>query len=172
MDKLYAPWRDDYTQDVTHKKPCDLPASCVFCQQFKDQKDDHYFILARYKHHAVLLNKYPYNGGHLLIIPFEHKPELFLYAPEVQHELIELMGASAEIIKQEMQAHGINMGINQGKAAGAGIPAHVHVHILPRWNGDTNFLPTLGDTKQISTDLSQVFIKLKPHFQKLADKLK
>ncbi len=172
MDKLYAPWRDDYTQDVTHKKPCDLPASCVFCQQFKEHKDDHYFILARYKYHAILLNKYPYNGGHLLIIPFEHKAELSLYDTATQHELIELMSASAHIIKEHMQAQGINMGVNQGKAAGAGIPAHLHVHILPRWLGDTNFLPTLADTKQVSTDLGQVFSKLKPHFQDLKNKLK
>ncbi len=167
MEKLYAPWRDDYTQEVTHKKACDLPDSCVFCAQFKEHNDERYFILARFKHNAILLNKYPYNGGHLLVIPLEHKPELALYDTPIQQELMYLISASSAILKDVMQAQGVNIGINQGKAAGAGIPAHLHVHVLPRWHGDTNFLPTLGDTKQISTDLSQVFLKLKPYFQKL-----
>lgn len=167
MDQLYAPWRDNYTQEVTHKKACDLPESCVFCNQFKEHKDDTYFILARYNHNAILLNKYPYNGGHLLIIPLEHKPELQQYHVDVQQELIILASASCEILKRELQAGGINIGVNQGKAAGAGIPAHLHLHVLPRWIGDTNFLPTLAETKQVSTDLGQLYTKLKPHFLEL-----
>lgn len=167
MEKLYAPWRDGYTDEVTHKKKCDLEESCVFCIQFKEDQDDKYFILARFKYSAVLLNKYPYNGGHLLIIPFEHKSQLSEFRHEVRQELMELIAQTSVILKEQLAAQGINVGLNEGKAAGAGIPAHLHVHVLPRWTGDTNFLPTLADTKQISVNLNDFFVRLKPYFQAL-----
>lgn len=170
MKILYAPWREDYTtksargSDGTEGNPED---TCVFCEQLKAQNDPEHFILGRFKHCYVVLNKYPYNGGHLLVLPFEHKAKLSDLSSEAQTEIIKVISHCSTILEKELEAKGINVGLNQGKAAGAGLPSHLHFHVLPRWIGDTNFLPTLGQTKTVSTSLNDVFTKLKPHIDKL-----
>src|SRR3989338_1487504 len=170
MEMLYAPWREKYTADATHgpQGKDDAPSSiCVFCQHLQNKNDKTSFILGRYKRCYVVLNRYPYNGGHLLVLPFEHKSQLSELSSETRNELMELISQSTSILQEELDAKGINIGLNMGKAAGAGIPSHLHFHVLPRWHGDTNFLPTLGNVKPVSVDLETVYKKLKPRFAHL-----
>lgn len=168
MKILYCPWRSDYTNEVNEgKKEGACANDCIFCKQFAKNTDDAHFILKRFKHHAVMLNRYPYNAGHLLILPFNHVANLLDLSPEARAELTEIIAHSIPILKEQLGAHGFNVGLNLGKAGGAGIPAHLHYHILPRFFGDTNFLPTLTQTKQISFDLNKMFEQLKPAFDSL-----
>lgn len=169
MKKLYAPWRNNYAKNIASKTK-DIDASehdCVFCQQIKSLDDEKNFILARHSLAIIMLNLYPYNGGHILVIPHYHCSTLEGLTQKARLEMIELITATSVILQNILKAQGINIGLNLGKAAGAGIPSHVHFHVLPRWPGDTNFLPVLADTKQISTDLHDVYTILRPHFQKL-----
>lgn len=169
MKLLYCPWRSEYTTDVAHTKNENATQDeCVFCTQFKQKKDTEYFILKRFEYHAVMLNKYPYNAGHLLILPFNHVANLHELSKESRGELTELIMHSTQILKQTLDAHGFNVGLNLGKAGGAGIPSHLHYHVLPRYHGDTNFLPTLANTKQISFDLEEFYQKLKPEFEQVS----
>lgn len=173
MKKLYAPWRNAYSTKITEAKDTmTSQKDCVFCQQFKENNDAQYFILGRFDHSVVIMNLYPYNAGHLLLLPQEHLADLEELSLEAQYELIELTTHCVTILKKALGAQGINVGLNLGKAAGAGIPSHLHTHILPRWRGDTNFLPLLAQTKQISTDLHEIYSKLLPHFQKITKKKK
>lgn len=167
MKMLYAPWREDYTVDTAHgpKGQEGLPAeTCIFCEQLKENNDTHHFILRRFNYCYVVLNRYPYNGGHLLILPLAHVAKLEQLSKEMRYELMEIIAQSTTILERELKAPGINVGLNMGKAAGAGLPSHLHFHILPRWLGDTNFLPTIGHTKAVSTSLEDLYFKLKPHF--------
>lgn len=168
MKKLYAPWRSSYTTETTRGKHDDsTPEDCAFCTKFNMEDDAKHFILARSKHHAILLNLYPYNAGHLLIVPYAHVKNMDDLSHEARIELIELLTQSITILKNTLNAEGINVGLNLGKASGAGIPSHIHWHTLPRWHGDTNFLPLLADTKAVSYDLEVMYKKLIEPFQKL-----
>jgi len=168
MKRLYAPWRSAYTKSVhSSKDDSAKKVDCVFCQQITAHKDEEYFILGRFKHTFALLNLYPYNAGHILLLPYTHTAELFALTHDERTELIELASITQLILKKALVAQGFNVGLNQGKAAGAGIPSHVHMHILPRWIGDTNFLPLLADTKQISTNLGELYQQLLPFFKEV-----
>jgi len=166
MDILYAPWRDKYLTDSKKQKKI-IKNDCVFCEKIlvvDPTKQE--FILKKTKHAFVILNIFPYNGGHLLIVPYEHVDNLECLSKEVRFELMELVTASIIILKNILKADGINAGINLGKMSGS-IPDHIHFHIVPRWNGDTNFLMTIGQTKTISIDLEKIYEELKPAFQAL-----
>jgi ATP adenylyltransferase len=168
MKRLYAPWRTTYTKKVSGTKDENIgPEQCVFCQQFKENNDAKHFILRRFSYNVILLNLYPYNAGHILILPLNHCPDLVSMAQDARYEMMELITLSTEILKKALNAQGANIGFNIGKAAGAGIPSHVHMHILPRWFGDTNFLPLIAETKQVSIDLQEIYNQLVPHFQKI-----
>lgn len=165
MKKIYCPWRSSYTDDKSRSKHEDAtPEECVFCRHFKDHHDEQHFILKRSKHNAIMLNRFPYNAGHILIIPFAHVADMNQLSPEARTEMMELMSESIKILQDALQAPGINTGMNLGSIAGAGIPSHIHMHVIPRFPGDTNFLATVGDTKHISYSLSDIFTKLKPYF--------
>ncbi len=169
MDCLYAPWRASYSNSIAHAKKEDTTENeCVFCQRFKQTIDEDNFILKRFKHCVIMLNKYPYNAGHLLILPLKHVDSLHALSQEARIELMELMNSSIIIVKKILQCDGVNAGVNLGKAAGAGIPSHLHMHILPRFIGDTNFLPTLSATKAVSFDLNEIYRQLKPEFTTLS----
>jgi len=173
MKQLHAPWRSQYAQDQGHKKQEGTPKTeCDFCAQFKEDNDEKYFIIRRFKYNVVFLNRFPYNAGHLLMMPVEHIPQLHEMPQDARLELMELTTHSAKIVQDVLKAHGVNVGLNIGKAAGAGIPSHIHMHVLPRWLGDTNFLPVLGETKQISFDLTHMYNQLKPPFDALNIELK
>ena len=167
MNILYAPWRSKYAKSInkTKKEIC-TENTCVFCQHFSEKNDATNFILKRYKNSIVMLNLYPYNAGHLLVIPKKHKPDLDKLTKEERSELMEVVNTCTKILKKVLQPEGFNIGMNLGKLAGAGIPSHLHIHILPRWLGDTNFLPLLAETKQISFDLKDIYTKLKKEFSK------
>lgn len=165
MKQLHAPWRSSYVQDVSEsKQESTIENSCVFCTQIKQNDDEKHFVLKRCAHAYVMMNLYPYNAGHLLIIPFNHCPRLDLLPLEARIEIMKLATTCSTIVEDALGAQGVNIGINLGKAAGAGIPAHLHVHVLPRWIGDTNWMPTVADTKVISFDIKEIYQKLKPHF--------
>ena len=165
MDKLYAPWRDRYVQ--TQIKGEDS-GSCVFCEVFAEsESDEDRFVLFKNQDLVVMLNLYPYNGGHLLVLPKNHVPEFDELPESVLHGLMSATVKSMKIMTQELGCQGINFGANVGRAAGAGIPQHVHMHIVPRFAGDTGFFTTIGDTKQISVDLEKIYKRLKPHFEQV-----
>lgn len=168
MEHLFAPWREEYSKTIDRAKHESTPEeSCVFCTLFKESNDTQNFILRRFDSMVVMLNRYPYNAGHIMILPNMHVAGLHALNKDKRIELMELTNACVEMVKKEFKCDGVNVGINLGKAAGAGIPSHLHMHILPRFFGDTNFLPTLADTKQISFDLNKIYARLKPHFESL-----
>ena len=167
MDILYAPWRDKYVKhSIKHKDDENEP--CVFCKIFTATDDTgHEFILKKTEHAIVLLNIYPYNSGHLLILPIVHVANLEDLSKPARAEMMELMTASIAILKKELCAQGINAGVNLGKLGGGGIPGHLHLHVVPRWPGDTSFITVIGEVKSISVDLRRIYNELKPAFTAL-----
>ena len=157
MEKIYAPWREKYIEERDKNK-------CVFCHQLEQNNDEKYFILGRFTHSFVILNLYPYNGGHLMVLPLKHKATLTDCSPEERAEIMENIAFSITALEKTLKPQGINVGINQGKAGGGGIPSHLHAHVLPRWEGDTNFMPLLCKTKAVSTDLKKLYKLLKKEF--------
>lgn len=161
MKNLYCPWRQAYIERPTQAKKNMKKSSCVFCDHIQNNNDEKSFILHRGKYSFVLLNRFPYNAGHLLIVPYKHAKDLSTLSKKTREEMMEYMSQCATLLQKTFACDGLNMGINLGKVAGAGIPGHIHIHVLPRWEGDTNFLPTLCDTKQISIDLHKIYQELK-----------
>ncbi len=148
MDKLWAPWRTKYVTKIVKKTK-----GCVFCRIIKEKKDKTNFIVHRTKHAYSVLNIYPYNNGHVLIIPNRHVPDISDLTHEERDGLLDLLEETKVLLGETMHADGYNIGINLGKAAGAGFPKHVHIHLVPRWQGDVNFMPVTGDTKVVSQSL-------------------
>ncbi len=168
MESLHAPWRDAYINDVQKDSQRDSQKKeCVFCEYIKSSNDNESMIVGRFKHSVIIMNKFPYNAGHLLILPLTHHANLQDLSSEARAELIELVSTSDAIIERVLGNQGSNIGINRGRAGGAGIPSHLHVHVVPRWQGDTNFLPIIANVKQISTDMQVIYKKLKLEFDKL-----
>lgn len=168
MKNLYAPWRSDYTTTTARTKNEHASSEeCVFCSHRDNVQDDvKNFVLKRHEHVFVMFNKYPYNAGHLLVVPYAHVGSLDLLSKEARSELIEVTAQAMTILKHETGAEGFNSGLNIGKVGGAGIPAHLHMHVLPRFTGDTNFLPTLGQTRVISFDLNAMYKHLAQAFNR------
>ena len=166
MEKIYAPWRDKYVTKTVKEKSNEerLQEACVFCEQLEKNDDDKFFILKRFKKTFVMFNRYPYNGGHLMVLPIAHKGTLSACTAEERAELMEGVNLCVEILSEEIHPQGFNVGINIGKAGGGGIPSHLHIHVLPRWEGDTNFMSLLCDTKPVSTTLPELFEQLKKRF--------
>lgn len=173
MKRMYAPWRHDYVtggQDK-HKKPEDptkvTQDACVFCQQFAQNQDEQAFILKRFEHTAVMLNRYPYNAGHVMVLPIAHKANLMDLTTDERNELMAVTNYATMVLEQVLKPQGFNVGINLGLAGGGGIPSHLHVHVLPRWRGDTNFLETLSETKVISSLLEKTYADLLAGFTQI-----
>ena len=141
MDNLWAPWRIEYVRAPKEED------GCIFCDLPAANDDKESLILLRGASAYVVLNRFPYNNAHLLIAPFEHNSEFDALAAETQHEMLSLATRSMAVLRQELDAGGFNFGANFGAAAGAGIEEHVHLHVVPRWTGDTNFMPVIGTTK-------------------------
>ncbi len=162
MKKLWAPWRMAYIlhADETAKN------ECIFCSKPLGDDEENY-ILYRGKKCFVIMNIFPYNTGHLMVAPYAHKNTLELLDQEESSEMFWLVQKSIEILRQSMRPDGFNVGANIGRVAGAGFDGHVHIHIVPRWNGDTNFMPIIGDVKVIPEGLRETYNRLKPYFEKL-----
>ena len=157
MNKLWAPWRMDYIR--TPKED-----GCVFCKKHQSTKDRENLLLFRGEESFVLMNLYPYSNGHLMISPYKHTSNTNDISSIGNQEIMFLTNKSMEIIKNTMGADGFNIGANLGKAAGAGIEEHLHFHIVPRWIGDTNFMPVVGNTKVIVEGLQETWDSMKPQF--------
>lgn len=160
MKYMYAPWRAKYVQKKEKKDE-----KCVFCGAIESVQDAFHRVLYRSESWCILMNKYPYNAGHLLMVPVVHIADMQDLSCQAQQEGFALIAKTSAILRTTLFAHGINVGINMGKAAGASILDHLHVHILPRWEGDTNFFPTLARVKHVSVDIETLYIQLKEAFE-------
>lgn len=167
MKLLYAPWRQNYIRTEVNNNKNAATNYCVFCEQPEQNQDEKNYILKRFEHNYVMMNLYPYNAGHLLIIPYEHKNKLYDISEETQIEHIKITALCCKILENSFKCDGINVGLNMGKASGGTVPEHLHTHALPRWIGDTNFLAAISDTKPISFNLQDIYKRLKPEFDKI-----
>lgn len=154
MENLWAPWRIDY---ILSKKP----PGCIFCDKPAENKDEETLILFRGKYHFIIMNAFPYNNGHMMVVPYRHTASLSGWAEQEQQEMMQLADLCVDLLKRTMHPDGFNLGINMGLVGGAGVADHIHLHIVPRWNGDTNFMPVLSDTRVISEGLQATYRKLK-----------
>ncbi len=161
MDRLWAPWRMEYI-----RTPKEGEAGCIFCDKSKSANDKENLVVFRGEHSFALMNLYPYNNGHLLIAPFDHEAEFDRLAPGTQVEMMQVASRAMRIMRRVLRAEGFNFGANFGEAAGAGIKEHVHLHIVPRWKGDTNFMPIIGHNKVQVDGLSETCMLLKKEFSK------
>ena len=147
LDHLWAPWRMDYV-----RTPRSASEGCIFCDKPAAGDDAEQLIVFRGAQAFVMMNLYPYNNGHILMAPYQHEPDFDQLDAAVQMEMLALMSRAMTIMRRDMQAGGFNFGANIGAAAGAGIEEHVHLHLVPRWSGDTNFMPVVAGTKvQVQT---------------------
>jgi ATP adenylyltransferase len=158
MNKLWSPWRSQYIDSFKNKNDDD---ECVFCGMVdKEPEDLSNLIVDKGPLTFTVLNLYPYNNGHLMIVPYRHTSDFITLTDEENTEVINKMRIAYNALKETLHPEGFNMGLNIGRAAGAGIHEHIHFHIVPRWNGDTNFMPVLGEVKVISQDLIETKKKL------------
>ncbi|NQT71870.1 MAG: HIT domain-containing protein [Chloroflexi bacterium] len=153
MEFMWAPWRIEY---ILGEKDED----CIFCYKPKEDKDRENLLLFRGERNLVMLNKYPYNPGHIMVAPYKHVSSLDALDDEDLLEHFKLVSRCVEMMKEEMNPEGFNIGINLGKVAGAGIEEHIHTHIVPRWNGDTNFMPVFSDMRVVPEALEATYDKL------------
>ena len=156
MERIFAPWRMEYIKG-------EKPNGCVFCKS--SIRCDEY-LLHEGKTSFVMLNKYPYVSGHLMIIPARHTGKLEDLTPEERNEIFVLLDIAIKALKEAMNPEGFNIGMNIGKAAGAGVEEHIHVHVIPRWEGDTNFMSVVNDIRVIPENLCKTAAKLVPLFKK------
>ena len=162
MNRMWAPWRKAY---VTRKKG---GKGCVFCLALKSRNDKDNLVVARSRHSFSILNLYPYHNGHTLVVPNRHVSDLDqLSAPELG-DLMSSLIQTKKRLGEKMKPQGYNVGINIGKAAGAGIAGHLHIHIIPRWFGDHNFMPVIGQTKIISDSLESLYHELTSNDPKIS----
>lgn len=157
MEHLWTPWRMTYLQNHLPQ-----PEGCIFCNAAADPTaDSTTYVIHRGQHHFIILNLYPYNNGHLMIVPLAHLDSIEQLPTEALTELMVLSQMSMQVLRSAYNPQGFNLGINVGGAAGAGVPGHVHLHIVPRWNGDSNFMSTLANTRVIPELMSQTYERLK-----------
>jgi len=159
-NQLFAPWRIEYILGPKTD-------GCFLCAALKAGDDRAHLLLYRGRTCAVIMNRYPYTCGHLMVITLRHVDTLAAMTPEERAEMMELTHRCVEILTAAMKPHGFNTGLNLGKVAGAGLNEHIHQHIVPRWNGDSNFMPITGATRIIPQALDELHDVLRPHFEAL-----
>ncbi len=160
---LYSPWRLDY---ILSEKPGD----CILCRYQDLGSDEENLIVWRGKTCYAMLNRYPYNNGHIMLVPYQHLKNLSDLPPETLAELGVLAQKSEQALHNAYRCEGINIGLNLGKAAGAGVDEHLHVHVVPRWSGDNNFMSVVSGERVIPEDFRTSFVRLREEFQKLMGK--
>lgn len=161
---IWAPWRIAYLKGLADDVRSGHDGeSCFLCDYWNDQpeNDRKNLLLHRGQKAMVVMNGYPYSAGHLLIAPIEHLGDLSLVNDEIMMEITSLTRNFQQVLRKTLNPHGFNIGINLGRCAGAGLPGHMHQHIVPRWNGDTNFMSTVGDTRTISQSLLELYDEIK-----------
>ena len=164
MDRLWSPWRYDYINTGSSGEKS-KPSACVFCSMLAAEGDDESkFILKRAAHNFLVLNIYPYISGHLMIVPYAHLKEIADAPKETTDELMDLAKLAQSVLGAVYRPDGFNLGMNLGRAAGAGVADHFHMHLMPRWVGDTNFMTTVGETRVHPEDLSTTYRKLHGRF--------
>ncbi|MCP4634656.1 MAG: HIT domain-containing protein [candidate division Zixibacteria bacterium] len=164
MENLWAEWRSDFILGEKDKY-------CIFCEKGRRKKKQRDLILYEGEYSFVIINLYPYNPGHLMIVPYRHLRNVENLKTGEHHEMIDLVVQSIRILKKIFKPHGFNTGMNLGAVAGAGIEYHLHYHVVPRFNGDINFLPAIGKTKLLSIGLDLIHDALKPEFDRYAMKV-
>ncbi|MEA2078213.1 MAG: HIT domain-containing protein [Candidatus Marinimicrobia bacterium] len=157
---IWAPWRMEYIRMPEEDKP----KGCIFCEKPKNDEDKDDLILYRSKNVFVIMNRYPYNNGHLMVVPYRHISDYNLLSKEELHEISDVTQIVIKVLKEIMKPQGFNVGFNIGESAGAGIAEHIHQHIVPRWIGDTNFMPVLCHTKVMVDGLNECWLELKKAF--------
>jgi ATP adenylyltransferase len=162
MNGLWAPWRSQYVRSIDVEKE----EGCFLCNAWNAKDAKSHLVLARAGNAFLLMNRYPYNAGHLMVASAGHKGDVLEIPAAVMAEIWELTALAKKVLQQEMHPHGFNIGINQGRCAGAGVVDHLHLHIVPRWNGDNNFMPVLGDTRIYSQGLNDLYDQLLPSVRK------
>jgi len=160
MDRLWSPWRMEYIRSAAVGEE----AGCLFCDLSSKGDDEAALILARTERAFAVLNAYPYNAGHLMVAPLRHVGELDEFDGQELLQCQELLQRSVRALRQVAEPDGFNLGMNLGRVAGAGVPDHGHWHLVPRWSGDTNFMPVVGETKVLPELLAESYRKLRPAF--------
>jgi ATP adenylyltransferase len=154
MDRLWSPWRYTYISTARHD------GACIFCDKAAEQEDERNFIIHRARRNFVLLNLFPYTNGHLMIAPYEHVATIEEAAEETLTEMMLLAREAQRHLRTVYKPQGFNLGMNIGEPAGAGVAGHIHMHVLPRWTGDANFMTTIGETRVLPEDLAVTYKKL------------
>jgi ATP adenylyltransferase len=158
MDYLWTPWRYTYLSGAG-KAP-----SCIFCDLLRSGDDRKALIVHRAEHNFIILNAYPYNSGHSMVVPYEHIDQLHKLPPAAATEMMELVQRLEKVLYEVYQSDGVNLGMNVGKAAGAGIAGHIHMHVLPRWISDSNFMTVIGEARVLPELLETTYQRLKEKF--------
>jgi ATP adenylyltransferase len=158
MDYLWTPWRYQYIASLKN------PSRCVFCLETSGEYDERDFVVFRGRLSFVILNIFPYTTGHLLVAPYTHTADFQQSSPEESAEMLELVKRCQFALQQTYQPDGFNVGMNLGRCAGAGVEHHLHMHVVPRWIGDSNFMTIVGETRVLPETLETTFSKLRPHF--------
>jgi ATP adenylyltransferase len=159
MDRLWAPWRAQYIRE--NPGPVEKTEACFLCRGLAENDDRANLIVCRGEHSVVVLNRFPYNNGHLLIAPRVHHGTLDALEGRSLLEPVETMRRMVRVLDRMLRPQGYNIGLNQGRSAGAGLPGHLHWHVVPRWDGDSNFMPVLAHTKVIVESLEEFYDRLK-----------
>ncbi len=163
--RLWAPWRIEYLRSTDDQHPTARPGGCFLCEAGEADLDDPVrsdrLVLCRSPHGTLLLNRYPYSNGHLLVAPHDHVAELSDLTPAARADLMELCEYAGRLLKHVAHPQGLNLGANLGRAAGAGVPGHLHFHIVPRWAGDSNFITVVADARVIPQALEESYDQLR-----------
>ena len=161
MEYLWAPWRMQYIEQG------EKISGCIFCVLPAEQDDQKNLILYRGKHAFIMLNGFPYNNGHMMVAPFKHTSDMYELSDEELLEINHLVRYAIRLLSATMSPDGYNLGVNLGRTAGAGVVDHIHWHIVPRWNGDTNFMPVVANVKVLPDSLQSTYNKLKKMMESL-----
>jgi len=162
-DHLWAPWRGEYVERAAHE----AAGTCFLCEAWMSKDDRRSRVVWRSQRSFVILNIYPYNAGHIMVAPSAHTGNLEDLRSDALRDLMELVQQSVRALKRAYSPQGINIGMNLGRSAGAGLEDHIHFHLVPRWSGDTNFMPVLAETKVISDHLERTYERLRKAFEEI-----
>jgi len=162
MKHIWSPWRMNYI--MNHERSLD----CVFCQAIEQADSAENLVVFRGQSVFVILNRYPYTSGHIMVVPFAHVPSLEALSPEVRAEMIDMASIATQVLQTIYHPEGFNLGINLGEAAGAGIAAHLHMHVVPRWNGDTNFMSAVGGTRVLPENIDDSYQRIQTAWKEMA----